>query len=152
MNYFIVLLAKDLLYIIALVGFGYFLTLDKTKKISMIKLAIPSGILALILAYVGGLLISDPRPFVVEKIQPLLPHAADNGFPSDHTLFSAFVACVIYAYNKKLGIALFVLAIIVGLARVLAHVHHSLDIVGSLVIAVMSVLISHFVLKRYKQI
>ena len=28
----------------------------------------------------------DPRPFIVGHFAPLIPHDADNGFPSDHPL------------------------------------------------------------------
>ena len=34
---------------------------------------------------VGGAAWVDPRPFVVDGRAPLVPHADDNGFPSDHT-------------------------------------------------------------------
>lgn len=96
--------------------------------------------IALVLgALIGGgmLLVSamtwnDPRPFVVDGIPPLLPHAADNGFPSDHTVASSLVAGVILAFHRRIGIVLLGLAALVGAARVAAHVHHIPDVVGGL--------------------
>jgi undecaprenyl-diphosphatase len=76
----------------------------------------------------------DPRPFVQGNFTPLLPHAADNGFPSDHTLLAAAIAFATFHFNKKLGLFLLLLAILVGVARILAGVHHVADIAGSIII------------------
>ena len=99
------------------------------------------AVIALPLTYIVAKIISnfyyDPRPFVVGQFTPLLPHAADNGFPSDHTLLSSAVAAVIFFFHRKLGAFLFVVAFMVGMARVFAGIHHSVDIFGSMVIALV---------------
>src|SRR5919199_4897641 len=46
-------------------------------------------VLSYVFAQIGGFVYNDPRPFAVEHFQPLLAHAADNGFPSDHALVAA---------------------------------------------------------------
>lgn len=96
-------------------------------------------VVALPLTYVVAKLLSrvyyDPRPFVVGHFTPLLPHAADNGFPSDHTLLSSALAWVTYFFNRKWGLILLCTAIVVGLARVYVGIHHFVDIVGSVAIA-----------------
>ncbi len=101
------------------------------------------ALIALPLAFFTGrflaLLIDSPRPFVVENITPLIDHIADNGFPSEHTLLVATVALLVYTEHKLLGILLAVIAILVGLARILANVHHGIDVAGSIVIALASV-------------
>jgi undecaprenyl-diphosphatase len=94
-----------------------------------------AGILSYATAKVAGLLYFDARPFVVSHVAPLIPHAADNGFPSDHTLLAAVIAAVITKYNWRLGIILWILALLIGATRVLADLHHPIDILGSLVIA-----------------
>ena len=43
-------------------------------------------IIGIALAKIGGMIYNEPRPFIVEHIRPLIPHANDSGFPSDHTL------------------------------------------------------------------
>jgi len=93
--------------------------------------------------------ISSPRPFVVQPVKPLVPSDTDNGFPSDHTLLSMAVAGVVVAYRRKWGIALLLLAALVGTARVLAHVHHPIDVIGSAVIALtVTFLVYHLVARR----
>src|SRR5205085_7935625 len=99
-------------------------------------------------AKVLGHVYYDPRPFVQEHFTPLIPHDADNGFPSDHTLITAGVAAVIYFFNRPWGFALLGLALLVGAARVAAGVHHPVDIVGSIVIAVVVSFSTWFFMSR----
>jgi undecaprenyl-diphosphatase len=110
------------------------------------------GIADLALTYAIGKalnhLIMDPRPFVVGHFTPLIPHAPDNGFPSDHTLLTAALAGIVFCYNRTLGILMYVLAILIGASRVLAGVHHAEDIIGSLVIAVVSTWIIYMLTRK----
>lgn len=116
------------------------------KKILLLSLAVFP--LAFFISRILSIFINNPRPFVVEKIVPLVQHSADNGFPSDHTLLTATIAAVVFVYNKKLGLLLLVIATLVGGARVLAKVHHLTDIFGSIAIAFFSVLISSYFLSK----
>lgn len=101
------------------------------------------ALIALPLAFFTGrflsLFIDSPRPFVVENTTPLIDHVANNGFPSEHTLLVATVALLVYTEHRTFGILLAVVAILVGLARILANVHHGIDVAGSIVIALASV-------------
>lgn len=90
----------------------------------------------------------DARPFVVGHFTPLVAHAADNGFPSDHMLLAAAIAMIGCFISWRLGLVLWVLAIAIGVARVAAGVHHALDIVGSALIAIVVVSLVHFALAR----
>lgn len=115
---------------------------------SIIKLTVLSFGLAFLLAYIAGLLYYDTRPFVVEHIEPLVPHVASNGFPSDHTLAAMVAAAVIFVYRRWWGILLGVLAILVGVARVYADLHYPVDIIGSIVIAVIATFIAWLILRK----
>jgi undecaprenyl-diphosphatase len=95
-----------------------------------------------------GLLWYDPLPFVQQGIAPLIPHAANNGFPSDHMLLAATAASIVFVYNRRLGLLLWVLAAAVGAARVSAGVHHPVDVLAAAVIAVGAVALSYW-LQRY---
>jgi undecaprenyl-diphosphatase len=82
----------------------------------------------------------------------LIPHVADNGFPSDHTLYAMVVAATLFVFKRKTGILVGVLAVLIGLARVSAGVHHPVDIIASVVIAIIATLLSYLVLKLLTQI
>ncbi len=99
------------------------------------------GVVALpimyILLFIAGLVYYDPRPFVVGHFTPLIPHDASNGFPSDHTLLCAATSSIVFFYNKKMSAVLWVLTVLVGASRVYVGVHHPLDIIASVIIAVV---------------
>jgi undecaprenyl-diphosphatase len=134
MNMTIIFIAKYLLFVSVFIAILYFAKMSRVKQ----KETLIFAAILLPLSYIAAKIVShfyfDPRPFVIGHFTPLIPHAADNGFPSDHTLLAAAIAFVIFHYNKKIGLLLFVFAILIGLARVLAGVHHSIDIAGSIVI------------------
>jgi undecaprenyl-diphosphatase len=136
-----IIIAKYFIVISVLVSFVFWLKLVNREKKEFIILAILAGILALVLAKLSGKLFYDTRPFVAGHFTPYFSHGADNGFPSDHTLLTSLLAFVVMKYDRRVGYALLVIAVLVGLARVIAGVHHLVDIAGSIVIAGVSVLV-----------
>lgn len=131
--------AKYLFLVIVIVAVAYAFRQPKDLRVRMLVCAAIALPVAYVAAKIAGALYYDPRPFVAGHFAPLLPHAADNGFPSDHTLLSAAIAAVIFVFNRKLGTVLFVLAFLVGASRVFAGIHHWIDILGSLAIAFLAV-------------
>jgi len=130
------------------------LTVKKKERLHFGLTVIIGAFLALLLAHIGSLLIKDPRPFVVMHEIPLVAHGMDNGFPSDHTLLASFMAAVISLKSIQLGAIAWILALIIGLSRILALVHHPIDIIGSIVIAIVSVwiaqMVGNHIIVRYK--
>ena len=149
MDTLIIFIAKYLLFVSAAIAVLYFLKQTRQKQKEILIFAVILLPLSYIIAKVVGHLYFDPRPFVVGHFTPLLSHAADNGFPSDHTLFGAAIAAVIFRFSRKTGTFLLFLAIFVGVARVFAGVHHTVDIAGSIVIVLATYyIISLFVAKK----
>ena len=145
-----IFLATKLYIVVVVVALVYVLLLHKERRNQVSLLALLTLPIAFVLGKVASLFIDNPGPFVVDGITPLLQHAADNGFPSDHTLLSATVACIVFAHHKTLGVVLLGLSILVGVARVWAGVHHYLDITGSVVIAISATYIAVLVIQRQR--
>ncbi|MEO7060653.1 MAG: phosphatase PAP2 family protein [Lapillicoccus sp.] len=104
----------------------------------LLTLALAAG-----LVWLAGRLHTDVRPFVVDPAHPaLFAHAADNGFPSDHTTFAVAAALVVVVVRRRTGVLLAVLGVVGGLARVAANVHHLQDIVAAVVIAVLAAVVA----------
>ncbi len=137
MNSLIIFGAKYLLFLVALLVVIWFFRQPKKLRQEIFLFAVIVLPLTYAVAKISSLLYHDARPFVVGNFTPLLPHAPDNGFPSDHTLLAGALAAIVFFYNKKNGVIFFLLAFLVGASRVLAGVHHWLDIFGSLVIALV---------------
>lgn len=128
--------AKYLLFAVVLVT-AY--TWYRTKKRREFVIAIIfAAILALALVKLAGSLYFHPRPFVIEHIKPLIPHGADNGFPSEHTVAAISLTTVIYFYRKKFAAVALVLSLVLGVARALAHVHSPIDIIGGVIIGMVA--------------
>ncbi len=132
----LILFGAQYLYLVIAVLAGIFIySQSKELRLKLLISLVIAFPLAYILAKVGSVFFDSPRPFVLSGIPSLIPHAADNGFPSDHTLLSAACASLIFWCEKRLGTVLLLLAFLVGYSRMLAGVHHLVDVLGSIVIA-----------------
>ncbi|MBU3964258.1 phosphatase PAP2 family protein [Patescibacteria group bacterium] len=92
-----------------------------------------------------------PRPFIFNSIHQLI---FSNGysFPSGHSAFFFAMATAIYFYNKKLGITFFIAAIFMNMSRVISGVHYPSDIVGGMIIGIISALfVRFFTEKRFNK-
>ena len=132
-------------FIIVLVVF--FRLKSKNERLYFILKLVIAGLAAILLARVSSILWYDPRPFIMDHFTPLLAHANDNGFPSDHTLLASLIGWVTLTYSRKYGIITLIIALLIGTARVLAGVHHPIDILGSFIISGLTTLIVIYVIK-----
>ncbi|HVS78685.1 MAG TPA: phosphatase PAP2 family protein [Candidatus Saccharimonadales bacterium] len=138
MNSLIIFGAKYLFVFVVLIYLLAWAQASKKYKIQMAVTLILAGIVAIILDKVGSKVYYDPRPFVTHNVKPLVTHIADNGFPSEHTVFTASLSMALFFFRPKMGIASFVLAVLVGCSRVAAHIHSPIDIVGGLLIGIIA--------------
>ena len=147
----IIFLASKLHTVVVVVAVAAVLLLQKETR----KKALLHTLFVLPISYLVGrfasVIFDNPRPFVVDGFTPLVQHVVDNGFPSDHTLLTATLASIIFVYNKPVGFFLFSLSTLVGAARVLAGVHHYIDVAGSIVIAITTTYVVTILLRRLQQ-
>ncbi len=136
MNTLVVIAGEYLIFAIILTAVITGLFSEKAVRNKLAVLAIISLLLASAGGWAAGALYYNERPFVVEHSVPLIPHSPDNGFPSDHTLYAATIAATVFVYHRKTGAILGLLAIAVGVARVAAGIHHPIDIIGALALAI----------------
>lgn len=149
MNILIIFGAKYLYLVSVFIVGYYFFKQPKAVKKRIIILGIISLPITYAVAKIAGLFYYDTRPFIALDFTPLIPHSDDNGFPSDHTLFLSAIASLVYFFNKKISILLWVIALTVGFARVFAGVHHSIDIFGSIaIVVIVSVLVNQMLKNR----
>lgn len=133
----IIIFCAKYLFVFVVIIFGWaWLQAGRKYKIHMAAAIILAGLVAAVLDKAAGKLYYDPRPFVTHHVTSLVAHAADNGFPSEHTLFTFTVAMVLYFYRPKLSYLAFGLALLVGIGRAAAHVHSPIDIIGGIILGV----------------
>lgn len=149
MDLLIVLAGKYLYLIVILIAAGWVFLKAKNQIKDIAKLILVSFPAAYIAAKVIGHFYYNQRPFVVGNVKPIIDHAADNGFPSDHTLLAMTVSAVIFSYNKKLGIFLAILTLATGYARVAAGIHHQIDVLAAAAVAIVAVYMAAKILNQF---
>lgn len=139
--------AEKLFFLSPLLAAYFFYKLPRETQKKVLIFAFFSLPLTFILGMLLRELYVNPRPFVVKGFEPLIHHAPDNGFPSDHVLLLAAIASIVSFFNKKYALALWLIAGIVGLSRMYVGVHHSVDIIGSIGIALFSAYVVYAVIR-----
>jgi undecaprenyl-diphosphatase len=146
---FIKFCAEYLFIFVVLIFVYAWLKANRKYKVRMCVAIVLAGLVAGIIDKIAGRLYYDPRPFVTHHVTPLVAHASDNGFPSEHTIFTFTIATVLYFYRPKLSYIAFGLAVLVGIGRVGAHIHSPIDIVGGIAIGLISGWTGYQISERY---
>lgn len=81
----------------------------------------------------GGIryLVHRARPFTLPDAQSLFV-TTGSSFPSAHATLLFAGGTIVYAYDRRLGIAFYALSALVCLARIMAGVHYPSDIVAGM--------------------
>lgn len=142
MHTIIAVVAQYAVYLSLVIALAVWLRLPRARKWEFAVTAVIGGALALGLMALGGALYHDTRPFVAEHVAPLFPHAADSGFPSDHTLLAMFVAMCVLFSSRRWGIVLLAITAAVAWARVAALVHRPIDVIAAAAFSVVAALVA----------
>jgi undecaprenyl-diphosphatase len=139
MNALIVAVAQYLLFGLALLAGLTWLTLDRPGKLRLaVEAVLGLAVLGLGI-WIAGSIHVDPRPFVQDpSTAALFPHAADNGFPSDHAAAGGLLTAVVLRHRRALGVLVGIGAVLVAAARVAAHVHHVQDVTAGLLLGLVA--------------
>jgi undecaprenyl-diphosphatase len=138
--------AKYLIFIDAIIALGVCLwLLYRRSRIDAMRWVVACVIMivvAFVFARIGNAAYNDPRPFVTDHVKPLIPHARDNGFPSDHALLAAAIVAAVLFLSLPWSLLFAVLAVLVDWARVGAGIHHVSDVIGSSVFVLVAAVIA----------
>lgn len=87
-----------------------------------------------------GMAWDEPRPFMAGVGHTWLAHVADNGFPSDHATlaWSLGLGLILTDASRRWGVAVCLLGIATGWARVFLGVHFPVDVLASAPIGLMA--------------
>lgn len=145
----VIFLATRLHMLVLLAWVLFLFYIKKETRLRMILLTSISLPISFLISRVASYFYFNPRPFVVDGFESLVFHVADNGFPSDHMLLVSTLSMAVFAVNRTVGFAFILLSVLVGLGRVMAGVHHVLDVVGSLVISILAVCLGYIFISKF---
>jgi undecaprenyl-diphosphatase len=107
-----------------------------------------SGGMALVLARIVGAGHYQAIPSVLGLGRPLILHAANNSFPSDHVSLSFGIAMsLLFSGSASLWPQAVLLAALVAFARVFVGVHFPLDVLAGALVGTSASLLIHLLRK-----
>lgn len=117
----------------------------REKKSTLLE-ATEAAVIALMINQFIGLVYFHPRPYMVGLCTPLFPHGPETSFPSDHAtvLFAAALYILWAGRWAACGLPVLVIACMTSWGRVYTGIHFPFDIVGSLVVGVVSAGLVHW--------
>ena len=141
--------ADYLLYIAVL----FFIVLFFINKTRLMVIAIGISV------FLSRIVITEPlkrifhiaRPYVsIDGVKKIVGENGDYfSFPSGHASVFFAIATAIFCFNKKWGIVSFIIAILVGVARIYVGVHWPIDVVAGALIGILSgIVVNKFIIKK----
>ena len=115
---------------------------QKCVFISFIGLAIAN----LNVALVNFIFFRD-RPFNNHEVTLLFYEPTDSSFPSNAIAATTALACGIWIANKRLGSISFGAFLIFGFIRIFSGIHYPIDILGGLLIGILSTVVARYIIK-----
>ncbi|MDP3947466.1 MAG: phosphatase PAP2 family protein [bacterium] len=89
------------------------------------------------------------RPFaLLDWVVQLVPREASASFPSGHAVFFFTLAAMFWLFNRRIGYGFGLLALVIGIARVMAGTHWPSDIVAGALIGIFAATVAGIVLRQ----
>lgn len=148
LDFLMVFGAIYLIFIVYFLIMIFFLKGKPLEKKAAI-LTILGLIVSLFIVQFIRLFIFEPRPFVTFPINPLVTALSTHSFPSIHTNLSAVAAFSFIYYRSRLTPFFLFSLLWIGFARIFVGVHYPLDILGGILVSLLSVFLATCILKKF---
>jgi undecaprenyl-diphosphatase len=94
---------------------------------------------------------SKPRPFLaISEVAPLFNFGSFDSFPSGHAMVFMSLATFMFYQDKKIGFLYFIIALIIGLARIFSGVHYFFDILAGFLFGWLVVFLAYKYLSKLR--
>ncbi|MET8907559.1 phosphatase PAP2 family protein [Micromonospora sp. NPDC004551] len=131
--------AMWLIYVLAAIAAIPVLAHVRHGRPALVRVVASLG-LAFAVGQVVATLSTEVRPFQTHPVHQLIPHATGASLPSDHATAAFAVAFAVGAFlSRRWGVALSLVATIIGFARVWTGVHYPGDILAGALVAAAAV-------------
>ncbi|NBI30080.1 undecaprenyl-diphosphatase [Chengkuizengella marina] len=131
-DFIMILISNKVRFVfIFILGFMWFQHHSDKK---MVKKAVKSLTVALMMNFLIKLFYYKPRPFMKRRVRILIPSKMDSSFPSKHTLLVFAISTTVFLCKRVLGLIMLGLSVLTGISRIWVGHHYPSDIIGSAVI------------------
>ncbi|GAB4347129.1 MAG: undecaprenyl-diphosphatase [Desulfobulbaceae bacterium] len=132
-------------YMLAVLFVVLWFVVDEGRKTALLE-ATEAAVVGLLINEVIGVFYFHPRPYMIGLCTPLIPHGPETSFPSDHGTLLFAAACHLLLVRRWIscGAVLSGIALLTAWGRVYSGIHFPMDMAGSLVVAVGSVVLLGF--------
>ncbi len=87
--------------------------------------------------------VSRIRPYDLNStIQLMVAPEIDTSFPSGHTFFAFSTATVCFMYNKRLGVIMYLFAVLMAFSRLYLYVHFPTDVLFGAIFGIITGIIA----------
>ena len=141
--------AKHLIYFLSLAVLLW-IFFQSPEILRHIIIAIMTLVITYLFSQLVGLLVKKPRPTVelpqIKQIIQVL--TLRKSFPSDHTMISFLLVFLIIIFGAPIffWIVLLLVACLVAIGRIYVGVHYPRDILGGIVLAVLSATVVYIII------
>lgn len=154
LDQFFIFISNDIGFL--LIG-GLFIFLafheDKKKGARDIFVVLSAAVAAYVVSKIIKILFPHPRPFeVLPQMHLLYPYDGGDSFPSGHATFYMALASALFFYHRKLAIAYFFGALLVGFGRIVVGVHWPVDVLAGFFIGGIVGAATFLVYQKFYQI
>lgn len=139
-------LSYPFVWIVIFLIFAWILFFNR-RKMYYFSLFFLSGFVSWIISVILKNIWKIPRPFATMHLTPLHSEVGYS-FPSGHATFFAALAVSMFLVDKKAGIIFSIIAILVGLSRIVIGVHYPTDVLAGLAVGALVGLIFNKVFKK----
>ncbi len=147
---FFVFLGQYLPYFMVLLALGWIFSFESKRErwFVFLEIAIILILSRGIIAEVFHFFYQHPRPMDALGLAALLSEHG-NSFPSGHASFMFALSGGMLMFSWRWGLVYLGLSLVNGFARVVAGVHWPLDILGGMVVGLVSAILIHLLLSKY---
>ncbi len=151
---------SNLYYFFARYGIVFFflafIYLILYKRVNALLCSLLAMGLAGLMDFLITIIWSRPRPFIShhDLMTPVTKGLAVDisSFPSGHTYIVFAIAISIYLYgHRRLGVGLFLLAVLVAIARIGTGVHYPSDVVAGVLLGLAAGSVSYLTIERLEK-
>jgi membrane-associated phospholipid phosphatase len=114
------------------------------RHVALAVWAAIAAVIALVLVQPIASAADEARPFVVLHFTPIIAHARDAGFPSDHATGAGAIAAGLLFLSWRLGLVTTLLALLIAFSRVYVGVHFPQDVLAGLALGAVVAVIGVF--------